>query len=104
MKTPLLAALIATAGAAFAEHGESGRSPAMLGRPCLACHSETRGESGGFPYLPGMPKRPFVAKMKRFRDDPRAGSVMSRIAKGYRDEDLQRLAEYFLNIRQQHPR
>jgi cytochrome c553 len=104
MKTFLFPALIAAAGAVFAEDGGNGRSPGMLGRPCLACHSEARRESNGFPYLPGMPKRQFLAKMRRFRDVPRAGSIMARIAKGYRDEDLLRLSEYFLNIHQRHPR
>ena len=45
-----------------------------------------------FPGLAGMDHQVFVREMKRFRSKDRPSSIMSHIADGYNDSELERMA------------
>jgi sulfide dehydrogenase cytochrome subunit len=47
------------------------------------------------PSLAGQSKEFFVDAMKKFRSGERPGTVMSRLTKGYTDEQIETMAEFF---------
>src|SRR3989338_1254827 len=71
-------------------------SAAMLSNACGGCHG-TNGISAGpsMPSLAGQSKVFFVDAMKKFKSGERNGTVMSRLAKGYSDEQIVAMADFF---------
>ena len=68
----------------------------MLSNACAGCHG-VKGSSVGpsMPSLAGQSKVFFVDAMKKFKSGERPGTVMSRLAKGYTDEQVMLMADYF---------
>ena len=71
-------------------------TPAMLANPCGGCHG-TNGASAGLatPNLAGQSKKAFVESMKEFKSGTRPATVMGRLAKGYSDEEITAMADFF---------
>ncbi len=68
---------------------------AMLVNNCAACHGTDGYSSGpGTPSIAGLSKSYLVRTMKAYRTGERASSVMNRIAKGYTDTQIERMADY----------
>jgi cytochrome c553 len=68
-----------------------------LAASCAACHG-TDGNavaSAATPRLAGLGKDTIVREMREFRAGTRPATVMQQIAKGFTDEQTDRLAEYF---------
>lgn len=61
---------------------------------CSGCHPRTAG-TGPVPSLNGQPAERIVSQMAVFRSGERRSTVMSRIAKGFSDEETRALADYF---------
>ena len=61
---------------------------------CSGCHPRTAG-NGPVPSLNGQPADQIVAQMAAFRTGERPSTVMTRIAKGFTDEETRALADYF---------
>ncbi|SCZ62245.1 c-type cytochrome [Thiohalomonas denitrificans] len=73
----------------------SGPSPEMLAQTCAACHG-TNGSSIAFtPSIAGADPEYFVDSMQAFKNGDRNVTVMDRIAKGYSDDQIQKMAEFF---------
>lgn len=87
-----LAGAVASGGAAVA----AGPSAAMLGNTCAGCHG-TDGASLGpaTPSLAGMNSEYFIESMTAYKNGGRPATVMSRIAKGYGDDEIKRMADFF---------
>lgn len=68
----------------------------MLANTCAGCHG-THGNSVGpaTPTISAMDPIVFVETMQYFQDDSTYSTVMGRIARGYTDEELEKMAEYF---------
>ncbi len=67
----------------------------MLSHSCAACHG-TQGKSpGAIPSINGKSVKFIFESLKAFKADTRPSTVMGRHAKGYTDEELQRIAEFF---------
>ncbi|EIC22128.1 c-type cytochrome [Thiorhodovibrio frisius] len=68
----------------------------MLANTCAGCHG-TYGNSQGpaTPTISAMDPVVFVETMQYFRDDETYSTIMGRIARGYSDEELEKMAEYF---------
>lgn len=98
MKMKTLVGAVVTAGAvtlsAFALAADP--STALLSSTCYGCHG-TDGSSRGpsMPSIAGMDATYFVESMQAFREGKRAATVMTRIAKGYTDEEIKAMAQYF---------
>jgi sulfide dehydrogenase cytochrome subunit len=63
---------------------------------CLGCHGA--GAAGGTaipPIILGVPATYIETSMKAFRDGTRPSTIMQRIAKGYSDDDIAAVAQYF---------
>jgi sulfide dehydrogenase cytochrome subunit len=68
----------------------------MLGNTCAGCHG-THGNSNGpaTPSIAGIANEYFIEAMKAYKDGTRPSTVMTRIAKGYTDEEIEAMAKYF---------
>lgn len=76
----------------------AGPSGEALAYTCAGCHG-TDGSSVGpsSPHLAGMNAEYFVESMQEYREDERNPTIMNRLAKGYTDEQLEAMAEFFAN-------
>ena len=89
----LCAAVLATAPAlSSAEELPAG---AQLAASCAMCHGTGGRSAGGNEPLAGMPREELVRKLGDFRSGARPATVMHQIAKGYTDDQLRLIAEYF---------
>ncbi|MBF0423164.1 MAG: c-type cytochrome [Magnetococcales bacterium] len=81
---------------ATAANAESGPTAAMLANTCAGCHG-TDGISGGpaMPTIAGMPANHIKTLMKEFKDGSRPSTIMGRLAKGYSDEEVALIADFF---------
>ena len=94
----ILSAAIAVAGVpAIAQDANANRS---LAATCTACHG-TDGNSVGNvpPSLAGQNKDYLLLQLKDFKSGKRPATVMHQHAKGYTDEQLERIAAYFAAVK-----
>ena len=67
-----------------------------LAATCASCHgTEGRSATKEVPALAGLPKEHIVSQMKAFKDGTRPATIMHQLAKGYTDDQVERLATYF---------
>ncbi len=88
----LIACSIAFGGVAFA----ATPSGEMLGNTCAGCHG-THGNSNGpaTPTIAGSGSEYFIDSMMAYKSGDRASTIMGRIAKGYTDEEIKLMADFF---------
>jgi cytochrome subunit of sulfide dehydrogenase len=72
-----------------------GQSARYIAANCSNCHGTEGHAQAGMPSLAGMDAGYFTDQMKAFREGRRAATIMHQIAKGYTDEELEKLAVYF---------
>ena len=68
---------------------------AMLSITCAGCHGTDGRSNGAIPSIAGKSSDYLNKSMLDFRDDKRPSSVMKRHAKGYSDEEIKLIADYF---------
>jgi sulfide dehydrogenase cytochrome subunit len=70
----------------------------MLANTCVGCHG-VNGISDGpaIPSIGGMSEEYFINAMQEFRAGERPNTIMTRLAKGYTDQDFQDMAKYFVS-------
>ena len=96
----LLSGLLALTVGGAALAAETARSEALtpsslLAASCAACHN-TQGRSlQGTPVLAGLTRDQFVGALKEFQAGSRKATVMHRHAKGYTEQEIELLADYF---------
>ncbi|HEX5394456.1 MAG TPA: c-type cytochrome [Rhodocyclaceae bacterium] len=96
MHLALAASLISTAALAHAQNV----SPVVvrsLAATCANCHG-TNGKaiaSAGMEALAGESKEKLLQKLKDFRSGAKPATIMHQISKGYSEEQLALVAEYF---------
>ncbi|MGF1628813.1 MAG: c-type cytochrome [Kiloniellaceae bacterium] len=79
------------AGPAQAEESRG----AILANTCFSCHGTDGRSSGAMPSIDGKSASYITDTLKRFRDGEKASTVMMRISKGFTDEEIEVLANYF---------
>ncbi len=90
-RLPLACILVLACMTAQAE----GRNAALLASGCAACHG-TQGHSvGGTPSLAGLDRLYFIEQMQQFKNGERPATVMMQHARGYSEEEIRLLADYF---------
>jgi sulfide dehydrogenase cytochrome subunit len=88
-----LSLLLAAAPAGAADAVPAG---ARLAATCTGCHGTNGATLGGaVPSLAGQPKQALLASLKAFKSGERPATVMTQLAKGYTDPQLEQLAEFF---------
>lgn len=73
-----------------------GASTDMLMGPCAACHGDG-GASGGpaIPSIGGLSPDYFIEVMEGFANGEVYSTIMGRMAKGYSEDEIKQMAEYF---------
>jgi cytochrome c553 len=119
LKTILIATALAASATAWAD-GATIPPAARLAATCAACHgtngatvgantgansgnntgSNTGSNSGSnsgttLPPLAGQPRQALAAALHDFKTGKRQATIMTQIAKGYTDEQLEQLATWF---------
>ncbi len=71
----------------------------MMGNTCAGCHG-THGRLVGEAFRPlaGMAPATFVRAMEEFRSGARPATLMGHVAKGYTDEEIKAMAEFFAKV------
>jgi cytochrome subunit of sulfide dehydrogenase len=62
---------------------------------CAACHGTLGRSEGSIPSLAGLDKTYIIEQMLAFRSGQRQATVMHQIAKGYADDQIAAVAEFF---------
>ena len=101
-KTLLLVPLMVLAGTAQALPPAGTPQPTgeMMGNTCAGCHG-TQGRMHGEAFVPlaGMPEAKFIRAMQDFRSGARPATLMGHVAKGYTDEEIKAMAEFFAKVK-----
>lgn len=71
------------------------RNVALMASACAACHGTNGHSVGGTPNLAGLEPLYFIEQMQLFQTGERPSSVMMKHARGYTEEEIRLLAEYF---------
>lgn len=61
---------------------------------CLGCHSATA-DDNPVPLLSSFTAEQIVASMQAFRSGARPATVMDRVAKGFSDEEVKAIAQWY---------
>ncbi len=68
---------------------------AYLAANCANCHGTSGSAKGAMPSLAGQKRDFIVEQMKSFRDGKRPATIMNQLAKGYTDQQIELVADYF---------
>ena len=93
LATTAALAVAAVAGSGLAQ-ADDGRG-AILANTCFSCHGTDGHSSGAMPSIDGKSASYIIDTLKRFRDGSKPSTVMVRITKGFTDEEIETLANYF---------
>ncbi len=98
MKTKLLVSLFALglSQTAMAAGQNPIASGAAMAWQCAPCHG-TNGQEflEAMPPLAGMPAEQFTKAMIAYREGTRPAVIMDRVARGFNDEEINAMAEWF---------
>ena len=89
----IAAAVLAGQGLALA-HGDEHAARA-LASGCAACHGTNGKAQDPMPVLAGKSREYIVERLQSFRSGQRQATIMHQHAKGYSDEQIAMLADYF---------
>ena len=62
---------------------------------CASCHGTNGASQGGLPALAGQPRADLIRKMQDFKAGRTPSTIMTQLAKGYSDEQIELAASYF---------
>ncbi len=66
-----------------------------IAHSCAGCHGTRGNGHRSLPAIRGMDRNQFVEAMRGFKNDHRTATVMGRIARGFSEAELLKLADYF---------
>ena len=89
------AVVVALASAASAQAPASPTLGRNLAAQCATCHGTNGKSVAEVASLAGQPAAAIVQKMKDYRDGKLPASIMHQLAKGYSDEQVALMADYF---------
>ena len=78
-----------TAGAADPNYARN------LAASCANCHGTDGKSAGVMPPLARLDKNYIILQMQDFKYGKRPATIMHQLAKGYSDEQIEQMAEYF---------
>lgn len=82
--------------AALPAHAQERPAARSLAATCAACHgTDGRSVTAEVAGLAGRPREYIASQMRAFRDGTRPATVMQQIAKGYSDQQIDLMADYF---------
>ncbi|MBN2646228.1 MAG: c-type cytochrome [Thiotrichales bacterium] len=99
MQTSPLKTLIAAVSLMAATHAHAEPQMATgqaMAWQCAPCHGVNGQEfSEAMPPLAGMPVKQFMDAMLAYREGTRPAVIMDRVARGFTDEELNAMAQWF---------
>jgi sulfide dehydrogenase cytochrome subunit len=96
--THLAAASLAMLGTLAAPPAAAQNPAAYLAANCANCHGTEGVSAGGMPSLVGQPRSYLVQQMQEFKAGKRPATIMHQLAKGYTDQQIELLADYFSTL------
>jgi len=88
----LLAAASMGSGLALQASAEDANLGRNFAATCVTCHGKNATATG---TLDGMAKDQLVQTMKAFKSGARPATLMHQLAKGYTEQQVELIAEYF---------
>ena len=95
IRAGILSAVALLAGTSFSTHATDNVNGRNWAATCTGCHGTNGYSEGGMPLLAGLDKAYIVNAMREFKAGTRPATVMHQHAKGYSDEQIERIAEHF---------
>lgn len=95
LRTALLAAGLLISQGSLA----GGASGQAIGFTCNGCHGSDGVSKGAAPSIKGLPASYLESAMKDFKAENRPATIMNRIAKGYTDEELTAVSQYYASMK-----
>ncbi|WP_296697657.1 c-type cytochrome [Thiocapsa sp. UBA6158] len=94
--SPRLALLAGALAFGMSSGANADATASMLANTCAGCHG-TLGQSAGpaSPIIAGINRVVFVDMMQGYKSGDIYSTIMGRIAKGYTDEEFEKMAEFF---------
>jgi cytochrome subunit of sulfide dehydrogenase len=71
----------------------------ILAMSCTSCHGPDGKSAGNMPKLYGKSVEYIESQLIRFKTGESKPTVMDRIVKGYTDEEIKLISEYFGNLK-----
>lgn len=87
-------ALACVASAAHAQQADPNLARNIAAN-CASCHGTNGVSQGGVPSLAGQAKADLVRKMQDFKAGRTPSTIMTQLAKGYTDEQIDLAATFF---------
>jgi cytochrome c553 len=66
-----------------------------LAAQCANCHGTDGRSDQAIPSLAGRPAQELIEQMKAFKEGKRPATIMHQLSKGYTDEQVRIMAEWF---------
>jgi sulfide dehydrogenase cytochrome subunit len=79
---------------AHGDHGDE-RAARALASGCAACHGTNGKAQDPMPVLAGKSRQYIVERLQSFKSGLRQATIMHQHAKGYSDDQIAMLADYF---------
>ena len=96
----ITAVAVVTAIATAPVHAQDANQTRSLAATCTACHGTDGISVGGVPpSLAGQNKDYLLQQLKDYKAGKRPATIMHQHAKGYSDEQLERIAAYFAAVK-----
>lgn len=71
----------------------------LIAQSCAGCHGQAGIGEGAVPSIAGTDRAAFIEMWQAFRADEHPATIMNRIARGYTDDEVAALADYFSSLR-----
>lgn len=84
---------VATVAALAAPALAQNANPTLLALTCQGCHGGQGKSPGQIPAINGRTMQQVAEILRDFREGKRPATVMTRIAKGYTDEEIEAIAK-----------
>jgi len=70
-----------------------------VARNCFICHGTDGKHVGPIPRIAGQKYEYLIDRLTQFRTDKLPGTIMNRIAKGYSEEQLRDVSQFFADVK-----
>jgi len=91
----LSASLLFVAGPACAQGAADPNLARNIAANCANCHGTNGVSRGGVPSLAGVSKADMVRRMQDYKAGRTPSTIMTQLAKGYTDEQIELVAGWF---------
>ena len=82
-------------GASLAAPAAGPNAARELAANCTGCHGTDGRSAGGMPALAGLERNTLIRQMQDFKAGRRPATIMHQLAKGYSDEQIELIADFF---------